>query len=303
MNDMSPADDELLSSYLDGEATPEGIARIESDPALSARVEELRAARDLIATPVTPLSPPDVDSLIGAALAASATSPVVTGIARARTRRSDRVRTMVAVAAGVLLLAVAVPVLNSIGSGSSDDDTASVEMDSGDDDTTDDSFTLEAAPAADPAAGADRDESADDTVGDDDAADAADMADAPDEDADDTSGATTTTSGGRTGLDALEPVLDEAELRNAVSARLFEYDAEAAVEDTSAADFTPPACAEEFAFLDETEELTLVDSGVTAVGGTATAVVLVWQADPPGYLLYSAPLQTCTPIAILELGD
>jgi hypothetical protein len=304
MNNMSPADDEFLSSYLDGEATPEGIARIESDSTLLARVEELRAARDLIATPVTPLSAPDVDALVGAALEASATSPVVTGMEQARRRRSDRTRTMVAIAAGVLLLAIAVPVLNTISSDSGSDDTAAVEMDASasDDDTTagDDGFTMEAVPA---------DETSDDdtTAGDDDMA----ADEVPDDDADDSfahgdddaEGATdpTATSQNRAGLHSIERVLDQAELENAVRARLDEYDSVPAFEADELADLQPVACAEEFAFLTSTDELTLVDSGVTAVGGTATAVVLVLQGDTGDYLLYATPLETCTPIAVLDL--
>jgi hypothetical protein len=296
---MSHADDELLSSYLDGEATPEGIARIESDPTLLARVEELRAARDLIATPVTPLPAPDVDAVIGAALEAGTTSPIVTGIDRVRQRRSERTRVMVAVAAGVLLVAIAVPVLNAIGSDSESDDTAAtadMAEDTGDA-ADDDAFSLEALPADDDAGGdddadmaADADAPADDTTADD-SLDDADTADATDPTA------------ARSGLRSIEPVLDEAELENAVRDRLDEYASGAAYEAAEFDDLQPLACEEEFEFLTATDELTLVDAGVTAVGGTATAVVLVQQTDTGDYVLYATPLETCTPIAILELGD
>ena len=50
---MTPPElDELASAYLDGEATAQEAALVESDPGLQARVEELRAVRDLVAAPV-----------------------------------------------------------------------------------------------------------------------------------------------------------------------------------------------------------------------------------------------------------
>ncbi|MEM7273326.1 MAG: hypothetical protein AAF547_09625 [Actinomycetota bacterium] len=49
--------DALASAYLDGEATPEEVALVERDPALLARVEELRAVGDLVAQP--PAGPGD----------------------------------------------------------------------------------------------------------------------------------------------------------------------------------------------------------------------------------------------------
>lgn len=44
-------DDDLVSAVLDGEATPEERARVETDPALRARLEEFRRAAALVATP------------------------------------------------------------------------------------------------------------------------------------------------------------------------------------------------------------------------------------------------------------
>ena len=46
-------DDELVSAVLDGEATDAEAARVHADAGLSARLAELRAARDAIAAPVT----------------------------------------------------------------------------------------------------------------------------------------------------------------------------------------------------------------------------------------------------------
>lgn len=301
MNDMSPADDELLSSYLDDEATPDEVARIESDPTLLARVEELRAARDLIATPVSPLAAAEIDALIESALEASATTPVVTGIERARRRRSDRVRMVVAVAAGVLLLAIAVPVLGSLGGDSDDADTASVALDGGDTASDDEaadneSFAPQAVPAEDTTAGDDTSSATAeaDIPGD---ADAADAADETNDDASDDTPAITALD-----LYDLEPALDEEQLGRAIEDRLRDRDLTAEVFTAGALETLEElACAEEFSFLAATDELTVVDAGVTAVGGTPTAVVVVSDADGD-YLLYTTPLETCTPIAILELG-
>lgn len=298
MNDMSPADDELLSSYLDGEATPDEVVRIEADPTLLARGEELRAARDLIATPVDPLADAEIDALIESALEASATTPIVTGIERARRRRSDRVRTMVAVAAGVLLLAIAVPVLGSIGGDSDDADTASVALD-GDDTASDDGFAPQAVPAETTTAG-------DDASGATAEADIPDDADAADEmsdgDADDDRATVDPTASTALDFHDLEPAVDTEQLGRAIENRLRDRDLTDEAFTAGALDTLEElACAEEFSFLAATDELTVVDAGVTAVGGTTTAVVLVRDADGD-YLLYTTPLETCTPIAILELG-
>ncbi|NCG24638.1 MAG: hypothetical protein GWP47_10985, partial [Actinobacteria bacterium] len=51
MTDISPSDDELVSSYLDNEVTPGEVARVEGDPRLIARVREMRAAFTFVATP------------------------------------------------------------------------------------------------------------------------------------------------------------------------------------------------------------------------------------------------------------
>ena len=58
MSDERLHQDELVSAYLDGEATPAEIAEVEASDALLARVEELRAVRDAVAEPVTPLPGP-----------------------------------------------------------------------------------------------------------------------------------------------------------------------------------------------------------------------------------------------------
>lgn len=65
--DESPATlDELASIYIDGQATPQQRAQIESDPALLARVEQFRQVGQLVSAPV---SPPDRDEITAGALA------------------------------------------------------------------------------------------------------------------------------------------------------------------------------------------------------------------------------------------
>lgn len=54
MADFDPHSDELVSAVLDGEATAQEIARVNGDPALSARLEHFRAASAVTAAPVPP---------------------------------------------------------------------------------------------------------------------------------------------------------------------------------------------------------------------------------------------------------
>ena len=66
-----PTFDELASAHLDGATTPEEAARVAADPALQARVEELRRIRDAVAE-VPSVDPARRDAAIAAALAAFA---------------------------------------------------------------------------------------------------------------------------------------------------------------------------------------------------------------------------------------
>ena len=56
--------DELLSAYLDGEATADEVARVEADATLRGRLAELRAAADVIGTPVAPRPATSIDAAI-----------------------------------------------------------------------------------------------------------------------------------------------------------------------------------------------------------------------------------------------
>ena len=143
MNDVSPSDDELVSSYLDGEATPEEVARVEADPGLLARAEEMGAAIELAATPVQ-VPELDLARIRARAVAAGDTTPVVRDLragAAERDRRHETRSRLLAIAAAVVFLGVTVTVISSIDqdanrdTASVDDATASdsSEADGGDD--------------------------------------------------------------------------------------------------------------------------------------------------------------------------
>lgn len=104
--EMTPQElDELASAYLDGEATPEEAALVESNPHLQALVEELRAVRDLVATPVEPPSDKVRDQMI--ARAVDHRAPVVS-LEKARRRlRSIPPQARVILAAAAVVAAIA----------------------------------------------------------------------------------------------------------------------------------------------------------------------------------------------------
>lgn len=104
--EMTPQElDELASAYLDGETTPEEAALVESDPRLQELVAELRAVRDLVATPVEPPSDEVRDQMIARALDQRA--PVVS-LEKARRRlRSIPPQARVILAAAAVVAAIA----------------------------------------------------------------------------------------------------------------------------------------------------------------------------------------------------
>jgi len=67
-DDHTPTTDELASADLDGEVTPDEHARVESDPLLRARREELRSASAALTTPVPPLDPSVLDEVVRRAM-------------------------------------------------------------------------------------------------------------------------------------------------------------------------------------------------------------------------------------------
>ena len=121
MSDESRRSYELVSAYLDGEATPAEVAEVEGNDVLLARVEQLRAVRDAVAAPVPPMSAQQRDRMIRAAL------PVAD--AEAAERREAKIvplhrprQTLLAVAAATIVLAAVVGA-GLIASRGSDDST------------------------------------------------------------------------------------------------------------------------------------------------------------------------------------
>jgi hypothetical protein len=159
MTDRPDPLDELASAHLDGATTPDEAARIAGDPALRARVEELRAARDALRAAVTPVDPVQRDAAISAAVTAfhdeGATAPAaaagpVTSLAQVAARRrrsSGLVLRVVGAAAVLVLLALLVPLLADRGA----DDAETADRATGA--AEDDALTESAGEDADTAAG------------------------------------------------------------------------------------------------------------------------------------------------------
>ena len=118
MNDptLDPRDD-LASAHLDGEATPDEVARAGADPAVVARMAELAAVRSAIQADVAP-DPDRRERAIATALAAFEEEADAAGLGQGdvvpiSAARRGRLRwaRAVGVAAAVALLAAVVPLL------------------------------------------------------------------------------------------------------------------------------------------------------------------------------------------------
>lgn len=121
MTELDPSErDELVSAYLDGEATPAERAQVEADPDLMERVQLLSQISEMVRAPVAVDARLRGDQ-IAAALEASNTAPNVTSLAAPRKGRDKPLNWIMSAAAVLLLIALAVPVLRS---GSDDDDGA-----------------------------------------------------------------------------------------------------------------------------------------------------------------------------------
>jgi hypothetical protein len=66
---IDSSDEELVSAYLDGEATPAERERVEADPQLLDLVDAYRSAAAAVGSPVMPLDQPRRDAMVSAALA------------------------------------------------------------------------------------------------------------------------------------------------------------------------------------------------------------------------------------------
>ena len=130
MSDPTPSDDELISSYIDGEATLDEVARIQADPELRARIQEFEAARDLLSTPVTPLPESDVDRLIDNALWQSTTSDRITDLSAVRAMRTFNPQRLATIAATLVLLAGVVGALIALNNSGTDDEMSATTADS-----------------------------------------------------------------------------------------------------------------------------------------------------------------------------
>jgi hypothetical protein len=100
MSEFPPDQDELASAYLDGEATAAERARVEADPALRERVEQLRSVQDALTAPVPPPTTAQRDAAIAAALGATSATNVVD----LRSERARRGLRIASVAAAILLV-------------------------------------------------------------------------------------------------------------------------------------------------------------------------------------------------------
>ena len=143
-------DDELASAYLDGEVSAAERARVENDPGLRRRVEELRDASALVGRPVSPPSDEAREAAIRRALdAAGADDETTAGdrvgavldLSAARARRAERLRPLVAAAAAIAVVGLGAFALGRLGG---DDATQSADgAGSGEEATSADLFAPE----------------------------------------------------------------------------------------------------------------------------------------------------------------
>ena len=101
MNDFDPSLDEIVSAYVDGMATPDERARVESDPALVERADTFRRLHDALATTPEPAGDDLRSTLIARALAD--TAPTVATVHTLRSRRSTTLGPILAAAAVIAM--------------------------------------------------------------------------------------------------------------------------------------------------------------------------------------------------------
>lgn len=134
MTDEHDSFDELASAHLDGQTTPAEALRLAGDPELAARVDRLAAARKALRAADAPVDPTRRDQAIAVAmdafdeeagalaprLAAASVTALVPTATRWR-RPSRRALGLAGIAAAVALLALAVPLIDRLDSGSNED--------------------------------------------------------------------------------------------------------------------------------------------------------------------------------------
>jgi hypothetical protein len=150
-------DDELVSAYLDGEVDDDERQRVESDPELRRRAEELGAAARAVAAPVAPLDEVTSRRLIDTAVAAASDpAPPAPDVVGPPARRHRRPLAWAGAAAAVVVGLVLVGVLPDDGDGDDvalterSDDVATFEADR---EATAGDAAAEAAPGGDAGSG------------------------------------------------------------------------------------------------------------------------------------------------------
>lgn len=158
MSDHDPQLDELVSAYLDGEISADDAARVEGDPVLRQRRDELAAARDAVRADVPRLDPADRDALLARVLAAvDADPPAETPIAPVTPlRRRDwfdpsRVLGIAAAVLAIVFLGAAITMLDGVGGGDDDASSSAPEAATMATDAAGGASAMETGPAAGPA--------------------------------------------------------------------------------------------------------------------------------------------------------
>lgn len=144
--------DELASAYLDGEATAEEIARVESDPELLAIVDEFRTIAQAVAAPISLPDERTRNAAIAAAVSAPGaipTTPSVRSLDTARPKRRERMNKLMSVAAGFVAVVVGGTIIWAIANAgderTTDTATSSVQASSDASDAVSDTAADEAA--------------------------------------------------------------------------------------------------------------------------------------------------------------
>ena len=127
--------DELVTRYLDSEATETEIARVETTPALVARAEQLQTVMTLVASPIT-VPTTELDHIRVTALAESAPASVVADLDARRAEKLHNRNRLLAAAAVFVFLAVGFAAVQSGVSNNTNDTAAEAGIDTASTDGT-----------------------------------------------------------------------------------------------------------------------------------------------------------------------
>ncbi|MDG1365977.1 MAG: hypothetical protein P8I99_09345 [Acidimicrobiales bacterium] len=127
--------DELVTRYLDGEATETEIARVEATPALVARAEQLQTVITLVASPIT-VPTTELDHIRATALAESAPASVMPDLDARRAKKLHNRNRLLAAAAVFVFLAVGFAAVQSGVSNNTNDTAAEAGIDTASTDGT-----------------------------------------------------------------------------------------------------------------------------------------------------------------------